>query len=113
MPLLRRVLFRIVLGFLKSNPEFGAYMKRLVDRDQNPLAYHQAFVAASNKYLRLVYALCSTQTAYDASRIVAAPEPSRRGAIPASAQGTTRRQARVTAPPPSSDEAGRNNPERD
>ena len=107
MPLLRLVLFRVVLGFLKSNAEFGAYMKRLVDRDQNPLAYHQAFVAASNKYLRLVYALCSTQTAYDPSKIVAPAQPSRRGAIPIRAQGTTRRQVGAIAPPPSSDEANR------
>ena len=71
-PLLRLVLFRVVFGFLKANPEFATYIKRLVDRTKNPLTYHQAFVAASNKYLRLVYTLCMNKVPYDASKIVAA-----------------------------------------
>jgi transposase len=72
-PLLRLVLFRIVFGFLKANPEFATYIKRLVDRTKNPLTYHQAFVAASNKYLRLVHTLCTNKLAYDPSKTVAAP----------------------------------------
>jgi transposase len=72
LPLLRAHLFRVVFGFLNSNDEFAAYIKRLVNRTENPLTYHQAFVAAENKFLRLVHALCSKGVAYDPKRVTGA-----------------------------------------
>jgi transposase len=66
---LRSVLFRIVLGFARGNPELAAYMARLQRRDKNPLAWHQAAVATGNKYLRLVHTLCTRGETYDPTKL--------------------------------------------
>jgi transposase len=66
---LRSVLYRIVFGCQKWNPELGGYMKRLRTREKNPLAWHQAAMATANKYLRLVHHLCVSGEVYDASKL--------------------------------------------
>jgi transposase len=69
---LRHVVHRIVLGFqLGSNDEFRTYMKRLMERDQNPLRWPAAAVATGNKYLRLVYRLSVDGKPYDSTKLCA------------------------------------------
>lgn len=72
-PHLRHVLFRVLSGFLNGNDEFSAYMSRLMTRSSNPLAHHQAIVAAANKYLRVFHRLCTHNEAYDPAKVVASP----------------------------------------
>lgn len=69
-PHVRHVLFRIVTGFINGNDEFAVYMKRLVSRSLNPLAHHQAVVAAANKYLRVFHHLCTHDDVYDPVKVV-------------------------------------------
>jgi transposase len=66
---LRSVLYRIVFGCQRGNPELAGYMTRLRKREKNPLAWHQAAMATANKYLRLVHHLCVSNEAYDASKL--------------------------------------------
>lgn len=66
---LRSVVFRIVFGFARGNPEFTAYMTRLRRREKNPLSWHQAAVATGNKYLRLVHTLCTRRETYDPTKL--------------------------------------------
>lgn len=73
---LRHVLFRIVSGFANGNDEFATYLNRLTERTTNPLAYHQAVVAAGNKFLRLIHRLCMSKESYDPKKILAQTEPS-------------------------------------
>lgn len=68
---LRGLVFRIVVGFARGNPEFTSYITRLRRREDNAFTWHQAAVAAGNKYLRLVYSLCRNNKIYDPARIVA------------------------------------------
>lgn len=68
-PGLRSVLYRIIFGCQRGSPELAGYMTRLRTREQNPLAWHQAAMAAANKYLRLVHRLCVSNEAYDASKL--------------------------------------------
>jgi transposase len=70
-PQVRHVLFRILTGFLNGNDEFSAYMSRLTSRSTNPLAHHQAIVAAANKYLRVLHHLWTHDEAYDPAKVIA------------------------------------------
>ncbi len=74
LPQLRHVLFRIVSSLSKANDEFSAYVERLGSRSSNPLAYHQAIVAAANKYLRVVHRLCTRKETYNAAKVVPSNE---------------------------------------
>lgn len=47
------------MGLRTGNPEIAAYIERLRTRQQNPLKWPQAAIAAGNKYLRLVHASAS------------------------------------------------------
>jgi transposase len=67
---LRSVVYRIVMGFARGNPRFSEYTRRLQSRDDNRLKWHQAAVAAGNKYLRLVHRLCVTGERYDPDRLI-------------------------------------------
>jgi hypothetical protein len=69
-PHVQHVLFRIVSGFINGNDEFALYMKRLGSRSLNPLAHHQAVVAAANKYLRVFHHLCIHDDVYDPAKVV-------------------------------------------
>jgi transposase len=71
LPRLRHIAFRVVAGFMLANTPFATYVKRLMKREKNPLSYHQALVASSNKYLRLFHHLCVKKQAFDAARIAA------------------------------------------
>lgn len=66
---LRHVVHRIVMGFQLANRQFADYLERLRSREKNPLAWHQAAVAAGNKYLRLVYHMCVEGRPYDPSKL--------------------------------------------
>lgn len=66
---LRSVLYRIIFGCQRGNEQLAGYMKRLRTRENNPLAFHQAAMAAANKYLRLVHHLCVSGEPYDASKL--------------------------------------------
>ena len=66
---LRHVVFRIVSGLVRGNKEFTAYIERLRRREQNPLAWNQAVVAAGNKYLRLLRRMCVEGKAYDPRKL--------------------------------------------
>lgn len=66
---LRYLLHRIVLPLKRANMEFAAYFEHFLKRDKNQLSWHQAAVAAGNKYLRLVYHLCVSGEPYDPSKL--------------------------------------------
>jgi transposase len=66
---LRYLLYRVVSGLFLANDEFRAYIKRLRSRDKNPLAWHQAVVAAGNKYLRVVHHLCVHREVYRPTKL--------------------------------------------
>lgn len=66
---LRHLLYRIVMGLRSGNAEFAAYLERLRSREPKPLPWRQACVAAANKYLRLVYALCIRGKAFNPSKL--------------------------------------------
>jgi transposase len=67
---LRHLLYRIVMGFRKGNGEFFIYIQHVRSREKNPLDWHQAAVAAANKYLRLIHRMCVTGEPYDHSKLM-------------------------------------------
>ncbi len=66
---LRHLLYRIVMGLFVANDEFRAYINRLRTRNDNPLAWNQAVVAAGNKYLRVVHHICVHEEAYQPAKL--------------------------------------------
>jgi len=58
-----------VIGLSVNNEEFAAYVRRLQEREKNPLKRQQAVVAAGNKYLRVVHHLCTHEEAYRADAL--------------------------------------------
>ncbi len=66
---LRHLLYRVVSGLFLANDEFRAYIKRLRTRDENPMAWNQAVVAAGNKYLRVVHHICVHGEAYRPAKL--------------------------------------------
>lgn len=62
---LRGVLWRAVVGLVRHNELFAGYVQRLCARQAHPLHKREAWGAAMNKLLRVVYALLSKGQLFD------------------------------------------------
>lgn len=65
----RSVLYRIVCGLNLVNEDFAAYVTRLRKRDENAFTWHQAAIAAGNKYLRVFHHICVKEEGYNATKV--------------------------------------------
>jgi transposase len=64
-PIFRTVAFRAAVALAKNNPDFGARLAYLMHRRSNPLTRRQAYVALSNKMLRILHVMWINKEPYD------------------------------------------------
>ena len=64
-PIFRTVAFRAAVALAKNNPDFGARLAYLMNRRSNPMTRRQAYVALSNKMLRILHVMWVKREPYD------------------------------------------------
>lgn len=67
-PVLRSTLFMAAISLIRSNAEFRDLYNHFRTRSHNPLQAKQALMAVANKFLRVIWSLCSRQDVWDASK---------------------------------------------
>jgi transposase len=64
-PILRTIAFRAAVSLAKNNSEFKSRLSYLMNRRSNPLTRRQAYVALSNKLLRILHTMWVNKESYD------------------------------------------------
>lgn len=67
-PVLRSILYMAALNLVRSNAEFRDLYYYFKTRSQNPLHSKQALMAIANKFLRIMWWLCSRQDVWDSNK---------------------------------------------
>lgn len=67
-PVLRSALYLAALSLVQSNAEFRDLYNYFKTRSRNPLHSKQALIAIVNKFLRIMWSLCSRRDVWDSTR---------------------------------------------